>query len=1008
MTVSRPSFERLMGGVGLLLAVFLLFPPPAASLQAPGVITGRVVAGSGAQAQTPLPSTQVFIPELDLGVLTQANGTFVLQNVPAGTHTVTAQRIGYESASREVTVVGGQTAQLDFGLSEQVLALDEVIVTGTPGGTQRRALGNAVADMEFDVETTLTAAGSIEEILGNRLPGVQLTATSGAVGGGTKFRVRGSSSLALSGDPLIYVNGVRMDRPEAFAGRSSSVSTLQDINPSDIERIEVIKGPAAATLYGTEAANGVIQIFTKQGVAGEPVFDASIEGGATFLQNPAGKMGPMWYRDPDTGQLESVNSYLADFAPDNPRYPGLSNPFGKAPFRYGPLQQYNLGVRGGTDLIRYSASANYTEEEGYTYLDDNRRANGRVSLTIVPSEDWSITLNGAQGRSRVSPGWFIQGYFHLIRPLVGRRDSMNAMINARDDYIDGDRSTWSATFEHNPLTQFRQRLVVGLDKADFQDTTLFPKSTDADFLAAYRSQVSRGQKSLNRDLRETLTLDYAGIVTLPVTESLSSTFSAGLQLYRLQRIQSSMSGRDFATGALTTLDAASTITGASETWLENKTLGTYAQLETNWQGRIFLTGALRFDKNSAFGENAKAALYPKLSASWVVGEEAFWQDSSLGDFIPQMRLRGAWGASGQQPDVFAARRLYEAVPGPGLVPTLTPLAFGNPDLEPERGEEIELGFDAELFGGRSQLEFTWFRRVTKDALVERPVYPSIGFPGARFENVGQISAGGTEAVLNVGVLERPSFEWNIATALSTTWTSVDDLGGAGQIMVGRNQFHVQGFPVAGFFDIRVVDAEFVPGSTTVMNAMCDGGRGVGGREMGGPLVPCSDAPQVYYGQAEPAWTVALTNLFRYGDWTFRAVFDAKGGHEFNPDYLSGHNQWSSEPLIRAENPIWFGLRQFGARGAQVFADGGFVMLRELGLRYNIPEAVANSFGTDRASFSVSAHNVSVLWSEQGPDVDLGGRLWGPEIQSPGNNYAGVNMGGQPPGSRVTARIDVSF
>src|SRR5690606_23521643 len=175
-----------------------------------------------------------------------------------------------------------------------------------------------------------------------------------------------------------------------------------------------------------------------------------------------------------------------------------------------------------------------------------------------------------------------------------------------------------------------------------------------------------------------------------------------------------------------------------------------------------------------------------------------------------------------------------------------------------------------------------------------------------------------------------ALQWDVQTAFSTNWTRIDDIGGAGRIEVGRNQFHVEGFPVASFFDIRVLSAEFANGqSGTVINAMCDGGTGVSGAEMGGPPVPCADAPLVYYGQSEPSWTLALTNTFRRGPWTLRASLDAKGGHRFNPDYLSGQNQWSSEQVVRQDNVIWMALRQYGARGAQVFADGDFVTLRDV-------------------------------------------------------------------------------
>src|SRR5690606_35162453 len=238
-----------------------------------GAVVGRVTGPLG----EPLAAAQVSIEGTSQGVLTGANGRYRIEGVSAGTYVVVAQRLGYQVGRQPVTVGSAGAAEVDFSLAEEALALDEVVVTGTPGGSRRRALGNAVASLDIETERQLSGAPGIEGLLGNNVPGVQLTAPAGGAGGGAKFRIRGSSSLALSGDPLIYINGVRMDPPEAFSERYSSISTLQDINPADIERVEVIKGPAAATLYGTEAANGVIQIFTRKGVQGAPSFTASAE-----------------------------------------------------------------------------------------------------------------------------------------------------------------------------------------------------------------------------------------------------------------------------------------------------------------------------------------------------------------------------------------------------------------------------------------------------------------------------------------------------------------------------------------------------------------------------------------------------------------------------------------------------------------------------------------------------------------------------------------------------------
>src|SRR5688500_11680656 len=229
-------------------------------------ITGRVLNGA---TNEPLTAVQVFIAGSGIGALTQQNGRYLLLNVPAGTHAVTAERIGYQSVTQQVTVTAGQTVVQDFRLNEQALGLDEIIVTGTPGGTQRRAIGNSVVSVDAAEVAQRTAIPSMNAMLQGRNPGVLMANAGGAIGTGADISIRGYGSFNRDrAQPLIYVDGVRVNNdpsagPNMAGGRQGNV--LNDFDPDDIESIEIIKGPAAATLYGAEASAGVIQIITKRG-----------------------------------------------------------------------------------------------------------------------------------------------------------------------------------------------------------------------------------------------------------------------------------------------------------------------------------------------------------------------------------------------------------------------------------------------------------------------------------------------------------------------------------------------------------------------------------------------------------------------------------------------------------------------------------------------------------------------------------------------------------------------
>ncbi len=264
---------------------------PRAVPLATGTISGYV---RDSRTLQPVATAQVFVPSVGIGGLTRVDGSYTLANVPPGSQVVQVQRIGYEAVSQTVNVVTGQSIVLNFELSREALALDEIVVTGTAGGTQRRAVGNVVERVNMTDIVDVSPAVTLEQSIGARVPGMIVIPGSGQAGGDAgAIRIRGSSSSALPNDPIIYVDGIRINSERAYPGSQSAISRLNDINPADIESIEVIKGPAAATLYGTEASNGVIQIITKRGASGAASFDLSIETGAAWLSDPIGRIPPL-------------------------------------------------------------------------------------------------------------------------------------------------------------------------------------------------------------------------------------------------------------------------------------------------------------------------------------------------------------------------------------------------------------------------------------------------------------------------------------------------------------------------------------------------------------------------------------------------------------------------------------------------------------------------------------------------------------------------------------------
>ncbi|MBI4521831.1 MAG: TonB-dependent receptor plug domain-containing protein, partial [Gemmatimonadetes bacterium] len=312
-----------------ILATLALSAATDAWSQASGTVTG-LVRDVGSLA--PVSAAQVYIPQLGVGSLTQANGRYVLVNVPAGTHTIQAERIGYRTISQQITVVAGQSVEANFALAEDALALDEIVVTGTAGQARRREVGNQI--VQVNLAEVAEPVRDVGTLLQGRVAGARIAMGGGSSGGGMDIRLRGNVSVAMSNQPLIYVDGVRMkSEPYPRLASDDYVSPLNDINPDDIDRIEIVKGPAATTLYGTEAAAGVIQIFTKRGGQGAPQWTAETQQGFAYMRPFATDEVPFYYIDPV--------------------------------MRKGHRQRYSLSVQGGAaDRFSYFVSSGWEDNLG--------------------------------------------------------------------------------------------------------------------------------------------------------------------------------------------------------------------------------------------------------------------------------------------------------------------------------------------------------------------------------------------------------------------------------------------------------------------------------------------------------------------------------------------------------------------------------------------------------------------------------------------------------------------
>ncbi|MDB4893486.1 MAG: TonB-dependent outer membrane protein SusC/RagA [Gemmatimonadetes bacterium] len=993
-----------------------------------GRITGQVSDTVGGRPLAGVAVTVVGEGDRALAaVRTDAAGRYTLGAVAAGSVQVRARMFGYGPKDRAITVTAGQTVTADFLLSQRSIQLDQVVVTGTGGSVERRAVGNVIETINASDVLKTSAPRSVEQLIGARTPGVVVLPATGQVGTGAQIRVRSVGSLSLSTDPIVYIDGVRMDASAARGPGQrggAGASRLNDINPEDIETIEIIKGPAAATLYGTEASNGVVQIITKRGSNSTPHWDFTTRQGTNWLANPEGRAGTLWSKNATSGQLETLNLYR--YAIDS----------GQGPvFQTGKNRGYTANLHGGNDITRYYLSSSYDDDLGVVAWNYDKKFAGRANIDIAANS--KLRIEGSLGYIRdrirlaqngsINPDPFsnlVWGRRSLIPTTGGFGFTPASLWDDVEDRADVDRTTTSVTARYEPRAWFTNRLAVGLDVNSENNSTLYPRETPEN--AGFYGSNGLGAKTVERASRNFLTLDYSGNLKYAV-RSLDFTTTGGFQAYRSELSNISASGTTFPAAPITTVSG-TTVKNATEGYVANATVGLFIQQALAWQNRLFLTAAVRGDDNSAFGKDYSAAYYPKVSASWVVSEEPIWKDKAgfIGRALGDLRFRGAYGAAGAQPGTFDAARLYTSSVGYQNVGGLVPSSFGNPQLKPERSTELELGFETSLLDRRMDVSYTHFARSVNDAIVNVPVPPSVGFPGTQVTNIGHLSTWGNEFSATLRILRGHRVAWDVGTQLANTGNRVDDLGGQDFLTVGgggQAQARV-GYGIADFFMYKVRSAVLSP-TGAVLSAICDGGTGKSGLEQGGPDAPCpigtytgTAAPRVYWGHTQPTWQQGFnTQITLWDNLRLYARVDGNGGNwQSDTEIRALHNQGSTKAVIEQNDQFLQTYRAIEADAPSTY-QAGFLKLRELSASYTLKPSLVQRLGASGGAVTIAGRNLSMLWTaEQGWNTSRDGEIyvdianqhvWDPETRAVGplsNGFQTI----MPPTSSFVATFRLTY
>jgi TonB-linked SusC/RagA family outer membrane protein len=1020
----RPCTLRVGRWVGVLvLATTSLAEAQQGSIG--GVVTDE------ATGQT-LEAARVVLTELNRIEGTNQEGRYLFRNVAPGSYAVRVLRLGYRPATDTANVAPGEAVTLDFALTGAPVQLDEIVTTAT--GEQRKLeVANAVSTIDVARVTEEAPISEFGNLISGRAAGVQVQKSGGTTGTGTRIRIRGSNSLSLSNEPLYYIDGIRMEsNPRSStldlggfgAGdpANNGPSRINDLNPEDIESIEIVKGPAAATLYGIQASNGVVRITTKRGVAGKARWNVYSELGAVSDNNeyPVNFFG----RDTTPEGIESgfdgfctIQSELDELCTQTSvdQYQPLNEPVSR-PYKAGLRQQHGVNVSGGNETATYFLSGEYENEIGPYRLpraeEDsireargsvpenqirpnalervNLRANVRseVSRTVdvsasvgfvtsntrfVQNDNSFLTVNGSGTASGYLPD-FNRGWYYIPAELFAEHANQQA-----------NRFTGGFTANWRPITWLSGRATVGYDVVDRTDVDFYPTGEVADL------DFNREGLRINNKLQVSQTsVDLGATARFKLSPAIGSRTSVGGQFFRDLNRGTFTTGRGLPAGS-ETLNGAR-ITEARDTVIESRSLGSYVEEEISVKERLFLTAALRFDDNSAFGENFDATVYPKASASWLVSEEPFFNSG----FINTLRLRGAFGVSGQQPGTVDARRFFNPVTGKrGGIPT-TGVSFGNlgnADLKPERSRELELGVDAGLLRDRVSLEFTFFSKTTKDALIERSVAPSLGASEFQFVNLSRIRNRGVELAINTRVIDTRSLSWDLSLSGSITNNKVLDLGeGVSPIFIGFYQRHVSGYPAGGFW---------------APNISFDDANGDGVIEAT-EVTPLDTA--VFQGSALPTREASLNSRLALwnGRVTIGTQFDYRGGHLV--DNSLEQFRCFSIVICRGDYDRTAPVEE-QARAQSTFLPGGgfdiaflepgwFIKLRELSVTLAAPDRWASAFRASRLTLTLAGRNLWTITDYTGVD---------PEVNAfAQDNFASSDFESQAQVRYFTARLNIGF
>lgn len=974
MDIMRICLSGKIKHVLLLVTCILFFAITYSQVTISGKVSDKTSAIGLAGASVTVKGTRY-------GTGTDIDGNYrIIATLKQGSYTLVFSSVGAKTEQLPITIGSETEYRIDAQLSEEVSSLDEIIVTGTSAGTTRRQIGSYISSVKAE-DLTKGATGNVLAALQGKTAGAQITQNSGDPAGGISVRLRGISSISSSSEPLYIVDGVivnnatnRVTNTSGNYDGNNFVGTigqnrLADINPGDIERIEVLNGAAAAAIYGSRANAGVIQIFTKRGRNGAPQlsFSTSLTRSSLRKKVEVNRAPTKFGGSPDVQTQDILTPALVTTTPVT-RYDYQDDIFRNA------LGTDNtVSVTGGTDKTKYFASGSYFYNQGIIRKTDFQRYSFRVNLDQELSRwvSFNIGLNyinstaneKPDGNSFFSPmnSVTILGNFHDIKTrdangnlkAVGERGRVNplSVIEEIKQRQTTSRILANAGIKLRPFKNFTLDYTLGTDNYAQLGTTLippFPYNVGDGFFGGgitldaarngYASTANNTFFGINHDINATYTADF--------TNKIGSTTQVGYSQQYEKNNYSLLQGRGLAP-LVQVVNAAATILPGVDERSEISISGVFLQQNFRFANQLFLTGAIRVDGSSVFGENQRNQKYLKGSVSYVMSGADFWEKGGMGSWWNLFKLRAAYGESGNLTGIgaFARFNTYSPSAYVGRSALTGSSILANPDVKPERQKELEFGADLGFLNNRVSLTVNVYDKEVNDLLINRVVAPSTGF-STFLSNLGSLENTGFEIVLGVNPVQKKSFSWDITGIYNRNRNKAINIGQALTLFStngGAPVAILQGQPIGVFYGTYFArDAS----GKLLLNAagipLIE--RGVQnspllvtpGRDANG--LPTGTVLRKIIGDPNPEYTATLTNEFRYKNIGLRVQLDAvRGGEVFNADWRTRQgvgNGKVAEQEHLGQLPRGYVSGIYAIEEWRI-DDGSFTKLREVSLSYNV-------------------------------------------------------------------------